>query len=243
MEKYFKGKTVLVTGAGWGIGAATALLFAGYGASVIVSDIDKKRGKAIVARIKERKGNAAYIRTDTSSAEACEKLVKSTIRKYGSIDIACNNAVLFMEPGHPVANGTEEYDQEMFRILDGTHNCMQYEIGAMLERGGGVIVNTSFIIGPIGFAALRQFINAKYAITANIGSGIGEYPSRGLHINTIAPAFINSALFQDIFQREKEGREGSSAIKPEMIKEVAALVLWLSSGEMHLLEPLVNRNN
>src|SRR5579863_3386486 len=137
MEQYFNGKTVLVTGAGWGVGAATALLYAACGAKVIVSDTSQKEGRNILAKIKNQKGNAIYIRADVSSQAECEELIKTTIQAYGSIDIACNNSVVFGEPPHLGA-----MDDVAGLNITSLNNCMQYEIEAMQKQGGGVIVNT-----------------------------------------------------------------------------------------------------
>jgi NAD(P)-dependent dehydrogenase (short-subunit alcohol dehydrogenase family) len=233
MEHYFKGKTVLVTGAGWGIGAATALLYAAYGAKVIVSDTSRKGGKGTLAKIRNQKGNATYIKTDVSNAAACEELIKRTIRIYGSIDIACNNAAVFSESPHPVDGDRESYDNQMGLNLTGLNNCMQYEIEAMQRQGGGIIVNTSSIMGAIGLAPTNQYIEAKYGIVALPQDIPGEYPA--IHIHTIAPAFIHTALLKDMIQKETAGgirlfpmdRQGT-------ILEVAGLVLWLSSAETRI---------
>ncbi len=236
MEQYFKGKTVLVTGAGWGIGAATALLYAAYGAKVIVSDTSRKGGKDTMEKIKGQKGDATYIATDVSKAAACEKLIKRTIETYGSIDIACNNSAIFCESPYPADKHREAFDNELGLNLTGLHNCMQYEIDAMLKQGGGIIVNTSSIVGAIGLASLSRFVEAKYGLAALLENTPGEYPTRGIYINTIAPAFINAALFHAMIQAEKGTRlELSLPGRLGMAQEVAGLVLWLSSDETHPL--------
>src|ERR1700737_5407255 len=112
MKKYFTGKTALVTGAGWGIGAATALLYAAYGAKVVVSDTSRKMGNNTVAKIKSSKGEATFIRADVSNPAECELLIKQTIETYGSIDIACNNAGIFGEPRYPAEKDLEAYERE-----------------------------------------------------------------------------------------------------------------------------------
>jgi NAD(P)-dependent dehydrogenase (short-subunit alcohol dehydrogenase family) len=162
MEHYFKGKTVLVTGAGWGIGAATALLYAAYGAKVIVSDTSQKGGKEILAKIKTQKGNAIYIKADVSSQAACEELIKTTVQAYSSIDIACNNSAVFCET-LPSAGGEMKSSANLAALnLTSLNNCMQYEIEAMQKQRGGVIINTLSIMGKIGEASSTQYIEAKY---------------------------------------------------------------------------------
>jgi NAD(P)-dependent dehydrogenase (short-subunit alcohol dehydrogenase family) len=242
MEQTLKGKTVLVTGAGWGIGAAAALLYAAYGAKVIVSDTSRKGGKDTLAKIKNQKGNATYIKTDVSNAAACEQLIKRTIETYGSIDIACNNSAVYIETLRPAGGHMESAENEVGLNLTGLNNCMQYEIEAMHKQGGGVIVNTSCVIGALGLALSNQYIEAKYGMVTVLQNRPEEHPA--IHINTIAPAFIGGALFKDMIQKETEGgirlfpmdRHGT-------IQEVAGLALWLSSDEMHLLSTVFNDTN
>jgi NAD(P)-dependent dehydrogenase (short-subunit alcohol dehydrogenase family) len=204
MEQYLKGKTVLVTGAGWGIGGAAAVLYAAHGAKVVVSDTSRKGGRDTMAKIKSQKGVATYIKADVSDAAACEKLIGRTIETYGSIDIACNNSTIFSAPTDPAL------------ILKSLRNCMQYEIEAMLKQGGGIIVNTSSIMGKIGLASLNSFVRAKYGITTLLQKAFRPYSCRGIHINTIVPGF--------------------------MAQEVAGLVLWLSYDKRHLLPTAYNEN-
>ena len=244
MEQYFNGKIVLITGAGWGIGAATASLYAACGAKVIISDTSRKGGKDTVAKIKKQKGDAIYIKTDVSNPAACEKLIKRAIGIYGSIDIACNNSVIFSEALHPADKDMEALDDEAGLNLNGLYNCMQYEIEAMQKQGGGVIVNTSSIVGAIGLASLSRYVDVKYGMAALLQNTPGKYPFRGIHISTIAPSFINIAILKAIIQTEKERLiELSSIDRLGMIQEVADLVLWLSSDKMHLLPTVFDDNN
>jgi len=244
MEHYLKGKTVLVTGAGWGIGAATALLYAAYGANVIISDTSRKGANDTMAKIKSQKGVATYIKADVSDAAACEKLISRTIETYGSIDIACNNSTIFSAPADPANKNIEAFDNGAGTILKSLHNCMQYEIEAMLKQGGGIIVNTSSIVGKIGLAPLNSFVKAKYGLTSLLRKTFWEYAGRGIHINTIAPAFINTALFSTPTQTEKEWHVKSSPMdRSHMVQEVAGLVLWLSSDEKHQLPTAYYENN
>jgi NAD(P)-dependent dehydrogenase (short-subunit alcohol dehydrogenase family) len=242
MEQDFKGKTVLVTGAGWGIGAATALLFVAYGAKVIVSDTSRKGGKDLLAKIRNQKGNATYIKTDVSNAVACEELIKRTIQIYGSIDIACNNSAVFTEPLHPADGDMELSDSQVRLNLTGLTNCMQFEIEAMQKQSGGVIVNTLSIMGAIGLASSIRYIEAKYGILALLQSVPGDYPA--IHINTIAPTFIDTALSNDKTRKETVGgMQLFPAQRHGTIQEAAGLVLWLSSDKTHLLSTVFNDTN
>ncbi|HTI09215.1 MAG TPA: SDR family NAD(P)-dependent oxidoreductase [Puia sp.] len=236
MEPCFKDKSVLVTGAGWGIGAAAALLYAANGAKVIVSDTSQKGGNDTVTKIKSKNGVATYIKTDVGNQSECEKLIKMTVDTYGSIDIACNNSAIFSEPIYETDKNRNLLNNEMGLNLNGLQNCMQYEIEAMQKQGGGgVIVNSSSIVGAIGSTRLRQFVAAKYGMATLLQNIPGEYQARGIHINTIAPAFIDTALLSALIQEETNRGIG---LFPggwhNTIQEVAGLVLWLSSDETYL---------
>jgi NAD(P)-dependent dehydrogenase (short-subunit alcohol dehydrogenase family) len=242
MEHYFKGKTVLVTGAGWSIGAATALLYAAYGAKVIVSDTSQKGGEKTLAKIKHQKGNAIYIKADVSSQVECEKLIKTTIQAYGSIDIACNNSAVFHETLPPAGGGMESSDNQSGLDLTSLNNCMQYEIEAMQKQRGGVIINTLSIMGTIGLALSTQYIEAKYG-TETLRQNIpGAYS--GIHIHTIPPTCIATALLKERLQNTIEGK--LKLFPTDMhgtIQEMATFILWLSSDESRPLAPVFSDTN
>jgi NAD(P)-dependent dehydrogenase (short-subunit alcohol dehydrogenase family) len=225
MEQSLKGKTALITGTGWGIGAAIALLYAGSGANVVVSDTSRQGGWDIMARIKYKKGNATYIRTDVNNPVACQDLIKRTIRKYGRIDIACNNG-----------SGSN---------FIGLCNCMQYEIEAMQKQGGGIIINATTIIGAAGEALLSALIDEKYGLTCNLQNTCGEYPERGIYINTLAPALVETILLQrsKTMMETKGGIEIFPMDRPSLTQAVAGLILWLSSDRTHILPVVSYVNN
>jgi NAD(P)-dependent dehydrogenase (short-subunit alcohol dehydrogenase family) len=228
MEHYFKDKTVLITGAGWGIGAATALLYAACGAKVIVSDTSQNGGKNTLAKIKDQKGNAIYIKADVSSQAECKELVKTTIQAYGSIDIACNNSAVFCETPPPAGGDMGSSDNQAGLNLTTLNNCMRYEIDAMQKQRGGVIINTLSILGAIGLASSTRYIEAKYGTETLLQNIPGASP--GIHIHTIPPKCIATALLK--------GR-----LRHGTIQEVARLILWLSSNETYRLSTVFNDTN
>ena len=242
MEQDFKGKTVLVTGAGWGIGAATALLYAASGARVIFSDTSRKGGKNTLAKIKDQKGDAIYVQADVSDQAECEDLIKRTAHKYGSIDIACNNSAVFCETTHPADGDMESSGFQAGLDLCSLNNCMQYEIEAMQKQRGGVIVNTLSIVGAIGRPSSIRYIEAKYGTVTPPHNNPGE--SSAIHIHTIAPSFIATALLK---QRLRDKMDGKIKLFPMdmhgTIQEVARLILWLSSNESHRMSTVFNDTN
>ena len=129
MENSFKGKTVLVTGASSGIGQAAALAFAANGAKVIVSDLKETD---TVSKIKERGGEASFVKANVSIAAECENLVKQTISIYGKIDIAFNNAGILGETNTMADMSLEGFEKVIRVNLNSVFYCMKYEIAAML---------------------------------------------------------------------------------------------------------------
>jgi NAD(P)-dependent dehydrogenase (short-subunit alcohol dehydrogenase family) len=229
MEQCFIGRTALVTGAAWGVGASCALLYAAHGAKVVVSDTSSEDAGNIVARIKERKGIATYIEADMSSSEGCEQLIERTVGTYGSIDFACNNFALFSEARCPAYQNIEELDREADINPGSLYYCIKHEVGAMQKQGAGVIVNISCLPGIIGLTAWSPYAYAKYAWTAPERYEPTQYWARGVRINTISPDLVKGALLEkaSIFE------DASSSIIPHperlsKIEQLSHLVLWLS---------------
>jgi NAD(P)-dependent dehydrogenase (short-subunit alcohol dehydrogenase family) len=232
MERHFEGRTALVTGAGWGIGAAIAMSYAAYGAKVMVSDTSQENGRDIVARIKSTKGEAAFLKADVCKAPECEKLIRSTISAYGSIDIACNNTAIFSRLMHPTGKGLEASDDETGVNLSCLLYCMKLEIEAMQKQGGGVIINMSSILGTTCLAPWGSYVAAKYGIADQTYVTSEEDSHRGIRIHVIAPAFIYAAMFGNMKPTERNMHKKiplrSSVVK---IKEAAEQVIWLSSDK------------
>ena len=161
--KVLENKVAIITGAGSGIGRAAAILFAKEGAKVVVSDIDEKNGKSVVNEIVKAGGEAFFILSDSSKAEGHQSLVDDTLKKYGALDIAVNNAGI----GGPIAM-TGEYPldgwQKVIDInLSGVFYGLRYQIPAMLKKGGS-IVNVASILGQAGTKGSPAYVAAKHGV-------------------------------------------------------------------------------
>jgi NAD(P)-dependent dehydrogenase (short-subunit alcohol dehydrogenase family) len=230
----FEGKVALITGAGSGIGRSCALVLAGRGAKVVVSDMNVAGGEETVSLITQAGGEATFVRADVSSAEDVESLVNQTVEAYGRLDMAVNNAGIGGE-----AAPTGEYTLEGWRrVIDinlvGAFLCMHYEIRRMLETGGGAIVNMASILGSVGFPGSSAYVAAKHGLLGLTKTAALEYATSGIRINSVGPAFIRTPLITNMENAEEAldmlvkahpiGRLG----EPE---EVAYLVAWLCSDE------------
>lgn len=226
------GGVAIVTGAASGIGRATAQFYARAGASVVVSDVDEDGGEETVRQIETAGYSAAFIRADVSQPEDCERLVARTVERFGQLDFACNNA--------GVGGGsapTGEYDlADWARViginLSGTFYCMRYEIPAMLESGGGAIVNMASVLGAAGFVNAAAYVSAKHGMLGLTKAAAIEYAKRGIRVNAVGPAFIHTPLIAEL-EADKETYDMLVSLHPMgrlgTSEEVAQLVLFLSS--------------
>ena len=231
MSGLLEKKVAIVTGAGSGIGRAIAIQFARAGARVLVSDIDEQGGAETVAAIVGKGGTALFARADTSSPADSEALVARAVREYGALHVAVNNAGI----GGPAAlvgeYPIEGWDKVLSVNLSGVFYGMRYQLPAMVEAGGGAIVNISSILGAVGFRGSCAYVAAKHGILGLTRSAALEYGLRKIRVNAVGPGFIQTPLIEKNMTPEARakvvglhpmGRLGES-------EEVAELVLWLSS--------------
>lgn len=230
----FEGKVVLVTGGGSGIGQAACHLYAREGARVVVSDIDEKGGQATVEAIQRMNGEASFVRADVSNSEDCNAMVAAVLDTFGRLDIAFNNAGIGGE-----ANKTGEYSiegwQKVIAInLSGVFYCMRYEIPAMLNSGGGAIVNMASILGQVAFENSSAYVAAKHGVVGLTKNAAVEYAKQNLRVNAVGPAFISTPLIADI-EENTQARDLLISLHPVgrlgKSEEVAELVIWLSSDK------------
>lgn len=231
--KLLSDKVAIVTGAASGIGHAIALLFAAEGARVVVSDVDEKGGQNTVSEIRSAGGEAVFFKADTSRPEDNENLVKEAIKQYGGLHIAVNNAGI----AGPMAT-TADYPLDGWRKvidinLNGVFYGMRYQIPAMLQAGGGSIVNMSSILGMVGSRQSPAYTAAKHGVVGLTKTAALEYSSQGIRINAIGPGYIMTPMVTaNLDEARLKAAEGLHPIgrlgKPE---EVAELALWLSCSK------------
>lgn len=229
--KMVENKVAVITGAGSGIGKATALLFAKEGAKVVVSDVNEEHGNDVVKEIVSGGMEAIFVKADTSKPEDNENLVKQTVEKFGRLDIAVNNAGI----GGPLSL-TGEYPvdgwQKVIGInLSGVFYGMRYQIPAMLQYGGS-IVNMASILGAVGTRLSPAYVAAKHGVVGLTKAAALEYADKRIRVNSIGPGYINTPLLETLDEAARKaltslhpmGRLGES-------DEVAELVVWLASSK------------
>jgi NAD(P)-dependent dehydrogenase (short-subunit alcohol dehydrogenase family) len=231
--KLLDDKVAIVTGGASGIGRAVALLFATEGARVVVADIDRKGGEDTVSLLRRVPAEAVFVRTDVSKSSDCRSLVDQAVKRFGGLHVACNNAGIG-GPSAPTGEyPIEGWDRVVGVNLSGVFYCMRHEIPAMIECGGGAIVNMTSVLGLVGFRNSPAYVAAKHGLVGLTQNAALEYASQNIRVNSVAPAFIvtpllartqGSEAFKTLAEMHPVGRLG----RPE---EVAELVLWLCSGK------------
>jgi NAD(P)-dependent dehydrogenase (short-subunit alcohol dehydrogenase family) len=231
----FSGKVAVVTAGASGIGRAAALAFAAQGAAVVIGDIDTHGGEAAAHEIAQAGGRAIFVRTDATTPEDCENLVAEARKHFGRLDCAFNNVGV---ADHQIARDTADVPVEVWRrtielTLSSTFYCLRAEIPALLESGGGAIVNTASIAGLISFACSPGYVAAKHGIIGLTKSICNEYAARGIRCNCVAPGFIETPAFTKDFRDVPEAREQLVSCVPMLRMgrpgEIADTVLWLCS--------------
>lgn len=240
MSKQFSGKAVIVSAAASGIGAATAEAFARAGARVMLADINEAGGEAAAKRLRDDGADARFLRTDATSEEDIERLVKATVDAFGGLHIAAN----VVGDAHPESSGPEfhlqsakGWDWTQAVTLRSVFLAMKHEITHMIAHGGGAICNVSSLAGmlynPDGGAA---YAASKAGVIRLTKFAAVTYADRGVRVNCIAPGITPTAAYERFgpeFRKQLiDGMMVYPAIKREIApSEQAAGILWLCSPE------------
>jgi NAD(P)-dependent dehydrogenase (short-subunit alcohol dehydrogenase family) len=227
-------KVGFVTGGGSGLGRATSILAAAEGSAVVVVDVDAGGGRETVERVEAAGGRACFVEADVTDAAAMEAAVARCVAEYGRIDWASNNAAGgagSFTPLHEIDDRT--WSRTIDVCLKGIFHGMKFQIPAMLESGGGSIINISTASIFKGEAMLGAYVSAKGGVDALTRTGAAEYSGRGIRINSVAPGGFETPGLLRYFERFPEQRERTIAQhairrigQPE---EIAEAVVWLAS--------------
>ena len=229
----FGGKVAIVTGAGSGIGEAVGKLLAAEGGKVVLADMNMPAAERVAKTIQKDEGLADVFQVDVSDPVAVQALVDFTVKRFGKLDIAVNNAGIGGEMAAVGDMSLAGWKKVIEVNLNGVFYCMTAEIKAMLAAGGGAIVNMSSILGSVGFAMSAAYVAAKHGLVGLTQAAALEYGTRGIRINAVGPGFIKTPLLEaNLDEPTTQYIAGLHAMKrlgtPE---EVANLVAFLASDE------------
>jgi NAD(P)-dependent dehydrogenase (short-subunit alcohol dehydrogenase family) len=224
-------QVALVTGASRGIGAATARTLAAAGARVALAARDEARLEALAAEITQAGGTALSVPTDVSDPHDVERMVARTLDAFGRLDIAFNNAAGGGHPPTPLTDvAVEDFDSAFAINLRGTFLCLKHEIPAMLQSGGGAIVNMTSTAGLEAVGGLAAYVSTKHGIVGLTKVAALECAARGIRVNAVAPGPILTEHLERAGTAAQQGAGQAMPMKrvgrPE---EVAATVVWLCS--------------
>jgi NAD(P)-dependent dehydrogenase (short-subunit alcohol dehydrogenase family) len=229
-----EGKVGLVTGASSGLGRATSNLASEEGSKVVLVDINDEAGEAAAEVIRKAGGHAIYVHADVTKPAEVEAMVAATVSEFGRLDWASNNAVGgggAMKLLHETDNAV--WSSTMDVCLDGVFNCMKAEVPAMMEAGGGSIVNIITASVFKGEAMLGAYIAAKGGVDALTRTGAAEYAGCGIRVNSVAPGGFETPQIANYFRKFPEHKEKTinqhAMRRIGQPREVAEPVIWLAS--------------
>lgn len=227
------GKVGIVTGAGSGIGRVTAQVFAREGAKVVVADWNEESARETVGMIESEGFEALCIQADVSDEDSVAEMVHQTVVRFGGLHCASNNAALGagFHPTHELDR--KRWDRCLAVSLTGVWLCLKYQIPAMIESGGGSIVNISSVSGIKGQVTQAAYAASKGGVIALTRTAAAEYAQRGIRVNSVAPGGIETpglAAYLKAYPEIRETTQNQHAMRrfgrPE---EIADAVVYLCS--------------
>ena len=233
MAGLLDGKIALITGAGSGIGRASALTFAREGAKVAVADKLVDGGQETVRMVEAAGGTASFIEVDVSDAASVKAMVNATVDTYGRLDCAYNNAGIEGQVAPTDSYADDMFDKVIAVNLTGVWLCMKYEIPRLLEQGGGAIVNTASGAGLIGVAGLSAYVASKHGVIGLTKTAALEYAKSGIRVNAVCPGLIQTPMVERLTAGQPQLGEALVAMEPVgrtgKPEEIAESVVWLCS--------------
>jgi NAD(P)-dependent dehydrogenase (short-subunit alcohol dehydrogenase family) len=233
MSMTFAGQVALVTGAAAGIGRATALAFAEQGLKVLAVDLDRDGGEHTAELIRQAGGQALFLRCDVTREAEVRQMMTEAVQAYGRVDYAFNNAGIEIEKGKLAEGSEAEFDAIMGVNVKGVWLCMKYQLPVMLAQGGGAIVNTASVAGLGAAPKMSIYAASKHAVIGLTKSAAIEYAKKGIRVNAVCPAVIDTDMFRRAHEADPRKAEFAATMHPVgrigKVEEIASAVLYLCS--------------
>ncbi|MGW3722806.1 glucose 1-dehydrogenase [Streptomyces sp. NPDC005133] len=229
----FTGQVAFVTGASSGMGLATARAFAQAGAAVALTDINGAALEAAVQQLTDEGHQALALTCDVTDEDQVAAAVARTVKSFGRLDMAYNNAGIQIPPADAADEPAEIFDRVHAINLRGIWASLKHELRHMRTQGGGAIVNCSSLGGLVGIPGRSSYHASKHGVIGLTGSAALEYAPRGIRINAVCPGTIDTPMVSDMIAKGELDRAQAKAGQPinrlGTANEIAQAVLWLCS--------------
>jgi NAD(P)-dependent dehydrogenase (short-subunit alcohol dehydrogenase family) len=229
------GRSIIVTGGGSGIGAAVVSMLGEAGCRVTVADVNRQGGENAAELIRSTGGEAQFLFTDVAEENDVKALVAATVKTYGRLDGACNAAGISQRGKVMHDVSVEEWDRCHGINLRGLFLCNKYEVLAMLENGGGSIVNIASTVSSVGVRNGSEYCASKAGVMGLVRGAALDYATRGIRINAVLPGVTATPMLTSATAQDPGLEKALTDVLPMqrfgLPSEIAGAVRWLLSDE------------
>ncbi|NOZ95431.1 MAG: SDR family oxidoreductase [Acidobacteria bacterium] len=239
IETGLEGKAVIVTGGAAGIGRETARRFAAEGCRVAVWDVNEGAAGAVLTEIEEAGGHGTFLAVDVADTAAVDSAAREIVDRWGGIDVIVNNAgivrdgqLVKLKDGTVVRRMSNEQWEAVVGInLRGVFNCTRAAVPSMIERGGGVVLNASSVVGLYGNFGQTNYVATKAGVIGMTRTWARELGRYGIRVNAVAPGFIKTEILASMPQKVLDSMVSHTPIgRMGQTADVANAYVWLASG-------------